>query len=116
MHFGTLNDLNTLEKEARRAGAVIREGKHSIACQMLQEHEYFMIAAADGRMKAEAVTLTREGDFICVMIDTDQPEPVSLARQNFNSFPDTDISHVCDTLETVRRAYFGQLENRRVAA
>lgn len=106
MDFVSKSELNALRKAAEGIGANLRAGEEELVFQLLRVFDYYLIANAEGHTKGEAVSVAGDGEFLCVMIDTRDPDPVSFARQNLNNFRDADLTTMCGLLETVRVSYF----------
>lgn len=112
MEFVSKSELNALRKGAENIGTSNRSDRPELMLRLMEVFDYYLIAGVDDHMKGEAVSVTADGDFLCVMIDTNNPDPVSFARQNFNNFPEADLTAMSGLLETVRVAYFADRDKK----
>jgi hypothetical protein len=106
MEFVTKSDLDALCKAANNVGLHIRGGDKRLAFDLLSGFDHFIMTACGDQVKGEAVALTTTGVFLCVMLDTRDPRPVSWAQQNFHNYPETDLAPMSELLETMRVAFF----------
>lgn len=87
MQFATSIDLDMLQQDAQRLGLTLRAGRYDLACLLFQKHEHFTLSASGGRMKGEAVSVANDGEFLCLMIDTDKPDALSWHARTSTTSP-----------------------------
>lgn len=113
MEFSSEARLKSLLKDLEKTGPEVKHGPQELIFQIISSFDHFLIAGVGDHIKAEGVSVVGNGDFLCVTIDTEKPDPVTWATQNFHKFPDSDLTPMSGALETARVAFFESTNRRK---
>lgn len=105
MKFSKKQDIAAHIKDAQHIGKIINTNVARYTMELVREHDSFNIASHDDCVIAEAVSMTSEGDFICVTIDSRRPSPLSYVTGNVCDLPATSIEAISHVLATVVQAF-----------